>query len=134
MDYVCQKKSINLLFSFFSIVILGLWLKDIVTYSPIINPEFIKTFNFMITPSLQKDIYKIFNLTVTEESMYRPRVLSFLLQYIDSSFIVVMNKVFPIWGARLVWNYISVVLIVLSLLNVTKQFFTSSSFSVRFLR
>lgn len=78
--------------------------------------------------SEKADIYKIFNLSVTEQGYYRPRVISFLLQYIDSKFLLFMTKVYPQWGARLIGYYFSILMIILASFYLTTVLFPKNNF------
>lgn len=113
------------------VVILTYWAKNVVNQTPVVHPEFVMTADFMIKPTQSVDIYKIFDLTITEGSLYRPRIISFLFQYIDSNFIIVAKQYFPKFGIRLIGNYISIGLLIIALLHLMKQLFPLHSFVSR---
>lgn len=65
------------------LLIFTIWIKSVVSFDPIIHPEFIISSVSMVdrAHSEKPDILRIFNISDTEQTYYRPRVISFLLQY-----------------------------------------------------
>ncbi|MBA3536118.1 MAG: hypothetical protein H0T84_05840 [Tatlockia sp.] len=87
----------------------------------------------MKTESGKADLYKIFDSSETELGYYRPRVISFLLQYIDSHFFLFMTKVYPKWGGRLIGYYFSIFMIILSSFYLVKTLIPAQNFAFRLL-
>ncbi len=83
-----SKLNRNHFFLFSILIIFIIWVKSVAFYEPILHPEFVQSAGFMTmkTESGKADLYKIFDSSETELGYYRPRVISFLLQYIDSHF------------------------------------------------
>ena len=77
---------------------------------PIVHPELVLTFPKLLNhpgEGFIEGLYKkTFNLQIVEFGGYRPRLLAFLIGYIEPNLIVAVNDYFPDWGIRQPFQYL----------------------------
>ncbi len=62
-----------------------------------------------------------FDLKLTELGQYRPRYLSFLVQFIDENIFFKLTRMIPLWGNRQIFYIITMILMVLSIFSFIKN-------------
>jgi hypothetical protein len=71
---------------------------------------------------LKQCIPTIFNLDNFEGGLYRPRILSFLVDYINMNALPVLNRLFPFWGMRNVFTVLALLLSVAAMYVLLNDF------------
>jgi len=103
-------------------IFLGIFFQQYFFTKPWIHPEVYRTFHLQIKEGanvFREFIPTLLNLDNFEMGHYRPRILSFLIDYININSLPILNKLFPEWGLRLISNP----LLVLALVYVIYRFF-----------
>lgn len=126
---------INISLIIFSIVLVILFFYHFFSFVPMIQPETYDTLPLQIKSGslniINELIPTIFNLDNFEGGMYRPRVLSFLIDYININSISFLNTIFPFWGLRLPFNMISILLLIIGSYSFLNKLFKKFSFGIK---
>ena len=116
---------LNIFFAVFSCFLFVFYFYFIFSQTAAIHPETYHTFARQLRPGafIRELIPAVFNKVNFEGLGYRPRVMSFLVDYINVNSVVVLNRIFPFWGMRLLFNVISVPLTVFAFYRLLDYFF-----------
>ena len=125
--------SLNVFFLFFSCFLAVLYFYFIFSQTAVIHPETYHTFARQLRQGvfIRELIPVVFNMVNFEGLAYRPRVMSFLVDYINVNSVAALNRIFPFWGMRLVFNVISVPLAVFSVYLLLDYFFKTMPVGVK---
>ena len=102
----------------------------IIHYETFTNQTFVKqmrTGTYVITDLIPT----IFNKMNFEGGGYRPRVMSFLVDYININALPVLNRIFPFWGMRKILSVIAVPLTILSVYLLLNHFFKTMAVGIK---
>ena len=117
----------------FSCFLFVLFFFNIFNQTVIIHPETYDTFARQFHPGavFSELIPTIFNKVNFEGLGYRPRVMSFLIDYININALPLLNRIFPFWGMRLVFNVIAVPLSIFSVYLLLNHFFKTMPLGIK---
>jgi hypothetical protein len=116
---------LNILFIVLSILLVVLLFHQYFSHTVYIHHESYITLPVQMKESseiLKQCIPTIFNLDNFEGGAYRPRVLSFLVDYINVNALPVLNRLFPFWGMRLVFNVLVLLLSIAAMYVLLNDF------------
>lgn len=121
-NFIPIKKGLFICFSCITVILIGIYVYYYLKLPHIIHPEvygdFAQYANKDSRMFVKNLIPKIFDCTMIEQGLYRPRVLAFLWQYIDTNLMIVIDRLFPWFGIKmpltlvvvpatiLVWGYV----------------------------
>jgi len=117
---------INVILFLLSCLLVILFFQQYFSFEPMIHPETYITFPLQIKTEsnvIKQCIPTIFNLDNFEGGAYRPRLMSFLIDYININALPVLNKLFPFWGMRLIFNVISILLSIIAVYLLINNIF-----------
>ena len=125
---------LNIFLAVFSGFLFFLFFYNFFTTPPIIHYETYVTFVRQMrsgTNVITDLIPTVFNKFNFEGGGYRPRVMSFLVDYININTLPVLNNIFPFWGMRKIFSVIAVPLTVLSVYLLLNYFFKTMAVGVK---
>lgn len=117
---------INVILFLLSGLLIFLFFRQYFSFEPMIHPETYGTFPLQIkkgTDVIKQCIPTIFNLDNFEGGAYRPRLMSFLIDYININALPILNRLFPFWGMRLIFNVIAILLSIFAVYLLLNNFF-----------
>jgi hypothetical protein len=117
---------LNIFFIVLSCLLIVLFFFQYFSHTIYISPELLFSLPLQIRESpeiLKQCIPSIFNLDNYEGGGYRPRILSFLVDYIDVHTLPVFNRLFPFWGMRPILTVISILLSIAAMYILLNDFF-----------
>jgi hypothetical protein len=109
----------------FSLIMLFFY-QYFIAHTIFIHPETYGTLPLQMKES--SEIFKqciptIFNLDNFEGGAYRPRIVSFLVDYINVNSLPILNKLFPFWSMRPVFTVIAILLSIFAMFVLLNNFF-----------
>ena len=125
---------LNIFFVVLSILLVVLFFIQYFSHTVYVQQESYVTFPLQMKAGseiLKQCIPTIFNLDNFEGGMYRPRVLSFLVDYININALPVLNRLFPFWGMRLVLTVLAILLTVVAMYVLLNDFFRTMPVGIK---
>jgi hypothetical protein len=125
---------INIILIFISCFLFFLFFQRYFSFEPLIHPE-AQTF-IQLQIKKESDVIKqciptIFNLDNFEYGFYRPRLMAFLIDYININALPILNKLLPFWSMRLIFTVISIILSIVAIYLLINYFFRKMPFGMK---
>lgn len=72
-------------------------------------------------------LHKSFNLDMIEDGQYRPRIMAFVIQYLDIKGWKILNQIFPWWGGRFPMTLVAIPICMGGAYTILRKLFKESS-------
>jgi hypothetical protein len=133
-DISASYTPLNIFFAIFSFVLFVLFFYNYFSFDPMIEPETYGTFHlrFKTGSNVIKDFFPtVFNLDNYEGGAYRPRVIAFIIEYININMLPILNRLMPFWGMRLIFTVISILFSIFAVYLLLNSSLTNNLFGLK---
>ena len=120
--------SLNIFLLLFSCLLLFVFVCIFFTITPVVHVEAIHTFTSMLNPGtvIRDFIPTVFNNYPIERHGFRPQLTKNIIEYININALPFLNRLFPFWGMRLIFNLIAAFLTVIAVYRLLNFFFKNT--------